>query len=141
MTARILLLTAALCIAPLAVAQPPIPWWENPVGNGLTLTESQWDRVKRILAECRDRIDQERADVERAELEMENIFNGERIDWPRARPAIDQLAKARSILTQDLTTMTLRLRSVLTVDQWRTLQARGATGRPKGRGPGGPPRE
>lgn len=143
MTARTLLLILALC-APSAYSQQATPWWENPVGYGLTLSEQQWDRVKRILAESRDRIDQERAEVERAELEMETFFNAEKIEWPRAKQAVDQLAKARAALTQDVTLMMLRMRTVLSVDQWRTLQARGATGRLKGgrgRSPGGDRRE
>lgn len=141
MTARSLPLALVLFLAPALWAQPPIPWWENPVGNGLTLTDSQRERINTIVADFRDRLDQDRKEAERAERELESVFNAERIDWPRGRQVIDQLAKARSALTQDLALMTLRLRAVLTYDQWRTLQARGLTnpGREGGRGRRPPP--
>lgn len=120
-----------------ALAQPPVAWWENPVANGLTLSDVQKERINGILRDHRDALTSARDAAERAEQDLDTIYNAEAIDWARARAAIDQLVKARADLTQNLARMTLRLRAVLTIDQWRTLQGRGATGRAgKGRGPG-----
>jgi Spy/CpxP family protein refolding chaperone len=120
-----------------AAAQPPIPWWENPVANGLTLSEAQRDRINHIVAEFRDRLAQERQEAERAERDLEGVFNSDTVDFPRGAQAIDQLVKARGAFTQDLSWMTMRLRAVLTADQWRELQSKfpqGGRGRDAGRG-------
>ena len=139
---------------PVVQAQPPIAWWENPVANGLTLSDAQRDRINHIVGEYRDRLTLERQEAERAEREFENTVNADTVDWQRGRAAIDQLVKARGVFTQDISQMTLRLRTVLTADQWRSLQNRrgereggregsregGKGPRPEGRGRrGGPP--
>ncbi len=136
-----------LIAAGLAFAQRPFAWWENPVANGLTLSEAQRSLVTQIVSEYRDRLTFERREAERAEREFEAAVNAETVDSQRGRVAIDQLVKARSVFTQDVSQMTLRLRTVLTSDQWRTLQVRRSgkegregKGRPEGRGrKGGPP--
>lgn len=138
----LLAVTLALGVAQ---AQPPIPWWENPIGNGLVLSEAQRDRINSIVSEFRDRLTMERQDAERAEREFESVVNADTVDSRRGWLAIDQLVKARGVFTKDISTMTLRLRAVLTADQWRTLQERqgarsehekmehGEKGRPGGR--------
>lgn len=128
-------------------AQRPVAWWENPVANGLTLSEAQRGLVTQIVSEYRDRLTAERREAERAEREFEAAVNADTVDAQRGRVAIDQLVKARGVFTQDVSQMTLRLRAVLTAEQWRTLQVRGSgkdvregKGRPEGRGrKGGPP--
>lgn len=140
-------LLLSLCLAAVAYAQPPFAWWENPVANGLTLSEAQRSLVTQIVGEYRDRLTIERREAERAEREFEAVVNAETVDSQRGRAAIDQLVKARGVFTQDVSQMTLRLRAVLTAEQWRSLQARrsgkegrGGKGWPEGRGrKGGPP--
>jgi len=120
-------------------AQPPFAWWENPVANGLTLSEAQRDKINAIVSEHRERLTQERMEAERAEREFESVINADTVDWKRGHVAIDQLVKARSVFTEDISRMTLKLRNVLTAEQWRTLQSRnqgrGRGPRPDGRGP------
>jgi Spy/CpxP family protein refolding chaperone len=139
---RLWILAALLATA--AYAQRPIPWWENPVANGLTLSDAQWTQVTQILSESRDRLAAERREAERAERDFEAAVNAEAVDAQRGRAAIDRLVKARSIFTQDFSQMTLRLRAVLTTEQWRSLQTRrvgreGKGPRPEGRGRKGGP--
>jgi Spy/CpxP family protein refolding chaperone len=117
----LLLLTLALGVAN---AQPPIPWWENPIGNGLVLSDAQRDRVNSIVSEFRDRLTMERQEAERAEREFESVVNADTVDSRRGWIAVEQLVRARSVFTKDISTMTLRLRAVLTADQWRMLQER-----------------
>ncbi len=128
--------------AVLASGQPPRPWWENPIGNGLTLTDRQRERVNWIAAEYRDRLTAERQDVERAEREFESVLNAEVLDLKKCEAAIEQVVKARGVFAQDISTMTLRLRRVLTAEQWRMLQSQrdDDKGRPDGRGRRGGPR-
>ncbi len=108
---------------------PPVAWWENPVANGLTLTDAQKDRINHIVREHKDRLAAERLEAERAERELEAVFNADTVDMQRGRTVTDQLVKARGELTQDMVRMTLRLRSVLTADQWKSLQDRNAAAR------------
>jgi Spy/CpxP family protein refolding chaperone len=142
-------LVAGACVIgaqpPQGPPPPPIAWWENPIGNGLELTDAQRERVARLSKEFNDRLVQKRASLDRAEQELNEVFNANTIDWERARTAIDQLANARRDMTRDLSWMTLRMRDVLTLDQWKTLEARRQNppdrrgkGRGRGyRGPGG----
>lgn len=118
-------------------AQPPFAWWENPVANGLTLSESQRESINHIVSEHRDRLTLERQEAERAEREYENVINADTVDWRRGRAAIEQLVKSRGVFIEDISRMTLRLRNVLTAEQWRSLQLRndGRSGRDGGRGP------
>jgi Spy/CpxP family protein refolding chaperone len=128
-----------------ALGQPPVAWWENPVASGLTLSDAQRERINAIVREHRDTLMAAREAAEKAERELDAVFNADSVDWPRGRAAIEQLVQARGDLTRNLARMTLRLRTVLTPEQWRTLQNAGAAGRGgRGRGPGrgrrgGPP--
>lgn len=125
---------------------PPFAWWENPVANGLQLTDEQMNRVNKIRKDHTDLVLQKREAVERAEADLAAIFDSPKIEWPKARPAVDALALARGELTKEMSVMMLRMRSVLTIDQWKMLEARlqpppdrDGKGRGRGyRGQGGP---
>jgi Spy/CpxP family protein refolding chaperone len=127
----------ALVLASFVCAQPPVAWWENPVGAGLSLTDAQRDRINGIARDYRDRLVQKRAEANRAERELEDIFNADVVDMQRGNTAIDRLARARADLTQDVSRMTLQMRTVLTGEQWRALQSRRDANKSKnGRGKG-----
>ena len=132
-------LLAALLLFPgiLAAQRGPNPWWENPVASGLkNLTVEQRNRINAIVAEYRDRLVNERMEAEKAEHELDAIFNADLVDFSRGSAAIDRLVKARADVTRDVSEMTLRLRRVLTAEQWRTLQAQQPEDG-RGRGPDG----
>jgi Spy/CpxP family protein refolding chaperone len=121
-------------------AQPIIPWWENPVASGLTLSEAQKESINRILSEYRERLTAEHQEAERAEHEFESVVRADTLEYGRGWKVIDQLVTARAIFTKDMSAMILRLRNVLTAEQWRTVREReeiryGREG--KGRGPEG----
>jgi len=111
-----LCLGALLCAS--AWAQPPVAWWENPVANGLTLSDAQRDRINVIVREHRDALMAAREAAEKAERELDAVFNSDTVDYGRGRAAIEQLVQARGDLTRNLARMTLRLRTVLTSEQW-----------------------
>ena len=129
-----LLLLSALTLLPLTAQAPPsfVAWWENPVANGLTLTEAQKHRINHEVNEHRDRLIADRQEVERAEQELEAVFNADSVDFQRGRAATEALVKARGQLTQDMVRMSLRLRSILTPEQWKSLQDRSAERAAKG---------
>jgi Spy/CpxP family protein refolding chaperone len=127
----------ALLLAGLAAAgQAPrgfFPWWESPLAGGLNLTEDQRQQIRATVRECRPRLIDLRAAVEKAEGEVADAFNDPSIDQRRGMEAIERLIAARGDLTRAISEMTLRLRLVLTPRQWQELQER------RRQGEGGPP--
>ena len=116
----ILAVPAALC------AQGPrpgmFPWWESPVARSLNLTEAQNAQIRTVTGEYRAHLTNVRAAVERAETELEAVFNDDAVDQKKGAEAIDHLVKARSEMTKAVSEMSLKLRAVLTPQQWQILQ-------------------
>jgi Spy/CpxP family protein refolding chaperone len=123
-------------------------WWNSPIARDLNLTPEQHQQIRSTLREYRDRVIDLRGAVDKAEGELEDAFNDERVDQRRASDAIERLASARADMTRVLSQMSLRLRAVLTPEQWREMQKRRPQMEPRpgmrrgpGRGPGGRPAE
>ena len=141
--AFVILLLAGLSVpAALNAQKQRFPWWEGPRAKSLDLTDAQNAQIRTTVAEYRDKLRDQRAAVNKAEADLEAIFNEESVDQKQANDAINQLAAARSELFKTTSQMDLRLRMVLTVQQWQILQAQQRPGRgpgpPRRRGPGGP---
>jgi len=143
----LVLLTAPVCL----LAQGPIgvfPWWEGQIAAELNLTDAQHQQVDAIQREYRTKMIDGRASMEKAELTLEDAMNAEPFDLRKATDAANKVADARNDLTRNLTQMSLRLRGVLTKEQWEKARARSPRpggprfegrggGRPSGGGPGG----
>ncbi len=134
---------ALLCLVLLAPvqAQPPrayFPWWESPLARELNLSEQQREKIAAIVRESRASLIDKRAAVEKAEAEIEDLFAEPVLDQAQAEQAIDRLVTARGELTRAFTELSLRLRMVLTQEQWKKLQERRARWRPFGVRPGPP---
>ena len=140
-------LLAFLMLSAGARPQPPpagFPWWDSPLVRDLNLSEDQRQQIRGVVREHRRSLIDLRAAVEKAEAQLEDVFNEDRVDQRRAGEAIDQLVAARGELTRALSQLSLRLRSILTAEQWRELQKRRETEGPlrrRGPRPGGPPAE
>jgi Spy/CpxP family protein refolding chaperone len=137
MNARLLLW---LALPALVCAQPRpanLGWWDNPVASGLDLTEAQERQIRDIVREYRDRMIDAQAAVEKAENDLEDVFNEPTVDQRRGSEAIARLVAARAAQTKVVSEMTLRLRAVLTAGQWQELQRRERE-RTSGRGRRGP---
>jgi Spy/CpxP family protein refolding chaperone len=116
-----LLAAGALC------AQPPrgfYNWWDSPVAKDLNLSDDQMKQIRATVRDHRTKLIDARASVEKAEAEMEDAFNDESFSQARAGDAIERLVAARSELTRVFSQMSMRLRSVLTAEQWSELQKR-----------------
>jgi Spy/CpxP family protein refolding chaperone len=142
------LLIFALMIGPLASAQAPrpsFPWWENPVVvNKLDLSDAQTKQITATVSEYREKLRELRTAVNRADAGLESVLNEDPVDQKKANDAIEQIANARTELFRTTSQMDLKLRSVLTAQQWQELrsQQQGRGPRPagrRGRGPKGPP--
>jgi Spy/CpxP family protein refolding chaperone len=135
---RMAVLLLGLCS--LGSAQPRnavLPWWENPVTSGLDLSTLQQTQIREVLRDYRNRLVDARAAVDKAENDLEDVFNEPVVDQRRGNQAIAKLAVARSELTTAVSEMTLRLRAILTAEQWQELQRRERErASPEGRGRG-----
>jgi Spy/CpxP family protein refolding chaperone len=90
----------------------------------LHLTEEQARQIRTTLREQRSPLIDLRAAVEKAEGEVEDLFNEDTIDSKKAASAIDELVQARTRLMRAYAGVSLKLRAVLTSHQWRELQRR-----------------
>ena len=127
-----LAIAITLFVASAANAQPGgrtlFPWWDNPLAQNLNLTEAQRNQIRDVVKEYRNRLVDARAAVEKAEGDLEDIFGEETLDQRKGAEATERLASARGELTKALSQMSLRMRSVLTLQQWQELQRREGRG-------------
>lgn len=139
----VLLLLATL---PMAAQMPRgiMNWWDSPLARDLNLSADQQQQIRETIREFRPKLIDLRAATEKAEIEVEDAFNDETLDQQRANEAIERLANARADLIRTVSQLSLRMRGVLTQDQWSQLRSRQQQQRlhrreqmPMRRGPGG----
>lgn len=99
-------------------------WWDNPVANGLNLSDAQNKQIHSIVAEYRSRLIDLRANEEKAQGDFQDIFNDAPTDQRRANDAIERLGNARAEMTKTISQMSLKMRNVLTAEQWQQLRDR-----------------
>ena len=117
-------------------------WWNSPIVQNLDLTEAQRKDIRGTVREYRGHLLDLREAVQRADSDLEIALGESPVDQRKANEAIEHLATARGELTRTLSQMTLRLRTILTNEQWQELQRRQARRRAgpfRGGGEGGPP--
>ncbi len=122
-------------------AQVPgmFPWWDSPIARDLNLSEEQHRKIRETVREFRSRLIQLRAALEASEGELGDLMNDDQVDGPKATAAFEKVIGARSDLTRAVSQMSLKLRLVLTAEQWRELQRRQPRpGMGGGQGPGPP---
>jgi len=115
-------------------------WWNSPIVQNLDLTEAQRKDIRGTVREYRGHLLDLREAVQRADSDLEIALGENPVDQRKANDAIEHLATARGELTRTLSQMTLRLRTILTSEQWQELQRRQAERRAapfRGRGEGG----
>ena len=121
-------LTTLLCLPFVASAQLPKPfyaWWSNPVVvRDLNLKPAQKREIREAVVGYREHLVYLRGEIERAENDLELQFNQQPVDARKTNEAIERLAGARGELTRTLSQMSLKLRMVLTQEQWQDLQRR-----------------
>jgi Spy/CpxP family protein refolding chaperone len=100
------------------------PWWDSPMVNGLDLTDAQRTQIRSVVREYRGRMVEVRSAVQKAERDLDAVFNEDTVDQRRGSEAIDRLTKARADMTRSVSEMSLRMRALLTPQQWQELQRR-----------------
>ena len=99
------------------------PWWNNRlIVRQLTLRPIQVQQIRGAINQYRARLLKGRANVIEAEENLEQQFNRDPVDADKTREAIEQLITARSEMTRSLSELSLKLRLLLTPDQWKQLQ-------------------
>jgi Spy/CpxP family protein refolding chaperone len=132
-------------VIPVAInAQGPrgglFPWWDSPMVSGLDLSDAQRAEIRSVIQEYRGRMMEVRGAVQKAEADLDQVFNEDTVDQRRGAEAIDRLTKARADMTKSVSEMSLRMRAVLTTQQWQDLRQRQQAARVEnaGRGSGLP---
>ena len=120
-----LLVAAALAAAftGTALAQmpetPPGKWWKRPrVIQVLKLTPDQQDRLEEIFARNRRSFVDLKADVEKNQIDVEELFAKKDSDPKKVSAAVDALEQSRARLRKSMTMMFLEQKAVLTPQQW-----------------------
>ncbi|PYV15934.1 MAG: hypothetical protein DMG07_08715 [Acidobacteria bacterium] len=120
---RVLVLLSTVAVAR---AQVPamFPWWEGPIVRDLGLSEAQKKQILQTVDESRDRMAELRAAVVSAENAFRDEMNANQVDTRKAEDAIEKLVAARGDLMRAISQMSLKLRQVVTPEQWQELQKR-----------------
>ena len=99
-------------------------WWNNPkVVERVKLTDEQRKTFDGILLEHREKLIDLRANVEKAELEMESLIGTDQPDEARILSQIDKVAQSRAELEKANARFLLAIRNKLTPEQWKQVQA------------------
>ena len=120
------------------------PWWDGPLAQDLKLTDAQQKQIRQAVKDFRPRTFEIVTAVNKAEAEVQAAFNEDPVDQKKANEAIERLVAARSDLFRINSQRDLKLRSLLTAQQWQDLQKQERQRRPPfgpdypGRGKRGP---
>ncbi|HTA47248.1 MAG TPA: periplasmic heavy metal sensor [Bryobacteraceae bacterium] len=146
-------LLAILAVTAL-VAQPPPPggfgrrggppprgdrmegkWWYNPpIVQRLGLTTDQQKKLEDVFQQNRLKLIDLTAVLEREQAILDPLLSADHPQESRVLAQFDKVAEARLDLEKANARMLWGFRTILTVDQWKDLQAQD-----DGRGPGPPP--
>jgi Spy/CpxP family protein refolding chaperone len=125
MMTRILLLALVLgTIGLQAQNRANFPWWNSPVAQDLHLTEAQSQKIRQIVRSYRDKLFDARNASQKAQADLEDLLNDPNFSQEQARPVIDRVASTRANATRVFLEMSVQLRAVLNMDQWRILVRR-----------------
>ncbi len=104
---------------------PPGQWWKNSeVVKELQLTDPQVSQIEAAFLEHRKSLIDLRADLEHKELDLQTLMDADRPDTAKVSSQIDAVLAARNKLEKSNAMMLLKIRQVLSVEQWKKLQAR-----------------
>jgi protein CpxP len=114
-------------------------WWNNPkTVDRLKLTDTQRKAMDDTLQQHRETLVDLRGSLEKAELELEPMMKQDQPNESEILGQIDKVAQARAELEKANARFLLAIRSKLTPEQWKQMEADRAS-RPHGEwGHGGP---
>ncbi len=105
---------------------PPGRWWTDPaLVQRLGLTADQQKRIDTLFQQNRLKLIDLSAGVQKEEAVLEPLLEADRPDESQVLAQIDRVAQARAELEKANARMLLGFRGVLTLEQWKKLQAEG----------------
>jgi len=123
----------------------PGAWWtDSETVKKLGLSEAQVGQIEQAFLAHRLRLVDLRADLEKQELNLQPLLDVDQPDEAKVTAQIDLITAARGRLEKENASMLLAIRRVLSVEQWKRLQAlqqeraKGGRGGPRMAPPGGP---
>jgi periplasmic protein CpxP/Spy len=107
-------------------------WWNNPkVAERLKLTDTQRKAMDDTLQQHRETLVDLRGSLEKSELELEPMMKENQPNESQILAQIDKVAQARAELEKANARFLLAIRSKLTPEQWKQMEADRAS-RPRG---------
>ena len=99
-------------------------WWKNSeMVRELNLSQAQVSQIEQIFYQHRLKLIDLHADVEKQEAMLQPLIEADQPDEAKVSAQIDQVLAARGRLEKANAMMMLAIRRVLTVEQWKKLQA------------------
>jgi Spy/CpxP family protein refolding chaperone len=99
-------------------------WWKNSeLVKKIGISEAQVQQIEKIFQDHRMKLIDLRSAVQKQELTLQPLVDADRPDEAKVTAQIDQVAQARTNLEKSNAQMLLAIRRVLSVEQWRQLQA------------------
>jgi Spy/CpxP family protein refolding chaperone len=99
-------------------------WWaNNETVTRLGLTEDQRLKLEQAFERNRPGLMVSKAMLESAEAQLATLLDAEQVDRGRVALQIDKVTQARAQMESINSRMTLEMREVLTLEQWRQLQS------------------
>jgi periplasmic protein CpxP/Spy len=103
---------------------PPGRWWMDPeLVQKLGLTADQQKRIDTLFQQNRLKLIDLSAEVQKQEAILEPLLEADHPDEAQVLAQIDRVAQARADLEKANARMLLGFRGVLSVDQWKKLEA------------------
>jgi Spy/CpxP family protein refolding chaperone len=110
--------------------RPPGRWWTDPeTVKDLGLTTDQQKRMDDLFQQSRLKLIDLNAALQKQEVILQPLLGADQPNESQILSQIDKVAQARAELEKANARMLLGLRSVLTLDQWKKLQAERRTPR------------
>jgi len=104
---------------------PPGKWWKRPrVVQLLKLSPEQQEKLEEIFARNRRSFVDLKAEVEKTQIDVEELVAKKDSDPKKVSAAVDALEQARMKLRKSMTMMFLEQKAVLTQQQWTLILER-----------------
>jgi Spy/CpxP family protein refolding chaperone len=98
-------------------------WWKNSeTAIAIGLSDDQVKQIESTFMSHKLKLIDLRADLEKRELELKPLVDADQPDVAKVSAQIDQVVAARGRLEKEATMMSLDIRRVLTVEQWKKLK-------------------
>jgi Spy/CpxP family protein refolding chaperone len=111
-------------------------WWTDPaLVQRLGLTEDQQKKIETLFQQNRLKLIDLSAALQKQEAILEPLLEADRPEEAAVLAQIDRIAEARAELEKANARMLLGFRTVLSLDQWKKLQAEPRQAPPRGQAP------